>query len=229
MPSRFAQAHPFSAAPQRDGSSDGSRGPVQSVSAVSDRVLWDRARQGNTAAFGDLFERHAKAIYNYCFRRTADWALAEDLTSTTFLIAWRSVGRESLRAESALPLLYGIATNALGNRRRSIRRGRDAVARLPLPAVAEPDFADEAMQRVDDMAAMRGLLEIFLRLPRREQDVFALVEWSGLSYEEASAALGVPVGTVRSRLARGRNRLRELSAASGPKLGTGQTSPGRGE
>lgn len=187
------------------------------MSAVSDRVLWDRARQGDTAAFGDLFERHSKPIYNYCFRRTADWVLAEDLTSTTFLIAWRSIGRNSLGAESALPLLYGIATNVLRNSRRSIRRRRDAVARLPLPAVAEPDFADEAVQRVDDMAAMRSLLELFSRLPRREQDVLALIEWSGLSYEETSVALRVPVGTVRSRLARGRNRLRELSAVSGPK------------
>jgi RNA polymerase sigma factor (sigma-70 family) len=199
------------------------------VSAVSDRVLWDRARRGDIAAFGDLFERHSKPIYNYCFRRTADWPLAEDLTSTTFLIAWRSIGRYSLSAESALPLLYGIATNVLWNSRRSIRRGRDAVARLPLPAVAEPDFADEAMQRVDDTVAMRSLLELFSRLPRREQDVFALIEWSGLSYEEASAALGIPVGTVRSRLARGRNRLRELSVASGPKQGTGQTTSSRGE
>lgn len=112
--------------------------PYSPVSVVSDRVLWDRARQGDAAAFGELFEHHAGKIYNYCFRRTADWALAEDLTSTTFLIAWRGVGRESLRAESALPLLYGIATNALRNRKRSIRRGRDAFARLPLPRAADP-------------------------------------------------------------------------------------------
>lgn len=207
----------------------GSRGPILSVSAVSDRVLWDRARQGDAAAFGDLFDRHARKIYNYCFRRTADWALAEDLTSTTFLIAWRSVRGESLQADSALPLLYGIATNALRNRRRSIRRGREALARLPLPRVAEPDFADEAVQRADDAAAMRGLLELFSRLPRREQDVIALCEWSDLSYEEAAAALGVPIGTVRSRLARGRSRLRELAAASGPEQDAGQIVSSRGE
>lgn len=200
-----------------------------SVGAVSDRVLWDRARQGDAAAFGDLFDRHARKIYNYCFRRTGDWPLAEDLTSTTFLIAWRSVGRESLRADSALPLLYGIATNALRNRRRSIRRGRDALARLPLPRVAEPDFADEAVQRADDVAKMRDLLELFSRLPRREQDAIALCEWSGLPYEEAAAALGVPIGTVRSRLARGRSRLRELAGATGPEQGTSQLASSRGE
>jgi len=206
-----------------------SRGPILSVSGVTDQVLWDRARQGDAAAFGDLFDRHAKRIYNYCFRRTADWSLAEDLTSTTFLIAWRGVGRESLQAESALPLLFGIATNALRNRRRSLRRGRDALARLPLPRIAEPDFADEVGDRIDDEAAMRDLLDLFSRLPRREPDVLALCDWSGLSYDEAATALGVPIGTVRSRLARGRTRLRELAGATGPEQDTGQLVSSRGE
>jgi RNA polymerase sigma factor (sigma-70 family) len=187
------------------------------VGDVADRALWLRARAGDGAAFGILFERHAGRIYNYCFRRTADWALAEDLTSATFLLAWRSLRRESLEAESALPLLYGIATNVLRNRRRSLKRGREAFSRLPLPRAEEPDFAEEAAARVDDQAAMRELLGLFSRLPRREQDVLSLCEWSGLSYEDTAAALDIPIGTVRSRLARGRRRLRELAAASGPE------------
>lgn len=189
------------------------------MSESSDRALWGRARDGDGAAFGVLFERHGGRIYNYCFRRTADWALAEDLTSATFLVAWRSNRREELKAESALPLLFGIATNALRNRRRSLRRGRAAFARLPRPQVEEPDFAEEAAARLDDQVVMRQLLGLFSRLPRREQDVLALCDWSGLSYEDASAALGIPIGTVRSRLARGRRRLRELSLAIGPEEG----------
>jgi RNA polymerase sigma factor (sigma-70 family) len=190
------------------------------VSELPDRVLWGRARDGDAAAFGILFERHAGRIYNYCFRRTADWALAEDLTSTTFLHAWRGLPRGPLQAESALPLLYGIATNVLRNQRRSLKRGREAFARLPLPRVEESDFAEEAAIRVDDQAAMRPLLVVFTRLPRREQDVIALCEWSGLSYEDAAVALGVPIGTIRSRLARGRRRLRELASATGPEQDT---------
>jgi RNA polymerase sigma factor (sigma-70 family) len=187
------------------------------VSEVPDRVLWRRAREGDGAAFGALFERHAGRIYNYCFRRTADWALAEDLTSATFLLAWRSHRRENLRAERALPLLYGIATNVLRNQRRSLKRGREAFARLPLASAEEPDFAEDTAVRLDDQVAMRHLLELTSRLPQREQDVLALCDWSGLSYEEAAVALGIPIGTVRSRLARGRRRLRELSSASGPE------------
>jgi RNA polymerase sigma-70 factor (ECF subfamily) len=181
-------------------------------------VLWQQARAGDDAAFGVLFERHAGRIYNYCFRRTADWALAEDLTSTTFLLGWRSRERAPLQADSALPLLFGIATNVLRNQRRSLRRRRDAFARLPLERTEEPDFGDEASTRLDDQVAMRELLRLFTRLPRREQDVIALCDWSGLSYEDAAAALDIPIGTVRSRLARGRRRLRELAMASGPEV-----------
>jgi RNA polymerase sigma-70 factor (ECF subfamily) len=188
------------------------------MTEVSDRELWQHAREGHGAAFGLLFERHAGRIYNYCFRRTADWALAEDLTATTFLVAWRSRGSAPLQAESALPLLYGIATNVLRNQRRSLRRRRDAFARLPLEVAEEPDFGEEAATRLDDQAAMRQLLRLFARLPRREQDVVALCDWNGLSYEDAAVALAIPIGTVRSRLARGRRRLRELATTSGPEV-----------
>jgi RNA polymerase sigma-70 factor (ECF subfamily) len=184
---------------------------------MSDRVLWNCARDGDGAAFGILFERHGTRILNYCFRRTGDWTLAEDLTSATFLLAWRSHRRGPLLAESALPLLYGIATNVLRNQRRSLRRARDAFDRLPLERVEEADFAEETAERLDDQTVMRQLLAVFSRLPRREQDVIALCDWSGLSYEDAALALGVPIGTVRSRLARGRHRLRELAAAGGPE------------
>jgi RNA polymerase sigma factor (sigma-70 family) len=188
------------------------------VGDLSDRALWQQAREGDGSAFGVLFERHAGRIYNYCFRRTADWAQAEDLTSSTFLVAWRSHGRGPLQAESALPLLYGIATNALRNQRRSLRRRREALARLPLERVEETDLAEDASTRLDDQAAMRQLLRLFARLPGREQDVIALCDWSGLSYEDAAAALDIPIGTVRSRLSRGRRRLRELATTGGPEV-----------
>ena len=187
------------------------------MSELSDRVLWRQAREGDGTAFGVLFERHAGRIYNYCFRRTGDWAAGEDLTSVTFLLAWRSRGRAPLQAESALPLLYGIATNALRNHRRSLKRCRDAFARLPLERAEEVDFAEEGAIRLDDEVAMRQVLSLFARLPRRQQDVVALCDWSGLSYEDAAAALDIPIGTVRSRLARGRRRLRELATTSGPE------------
>jgi RNA polymerase sigma factor (sigma-70 family) len=164
-------------------------------------------------AFGLLFERHANAIYNYCFRRVGDWATAEDLLSIVFLEAWRRRDKE-LPPEKVLPWLYGIATNVVRNRRRSQRRYAAALKRVPAPD-AERRFTEVVDDSLDDERQMQDVLALIGRLPRREQDVFALCGWSELSYEDAAMALAIPVGTVRSRLSRARARLRELEPAFG--------------
>jgi RNA polymerase sigma-70 factor (ECF subfamily) len=181
-----------------------------------DRELWDAARQGDASSFGILFDRHARAIYNFCFRRCGNWAVAEDLTSVVFLEAWR---RRSiyLENESALPWLYGIAVNVTRSQRRSLSRYQAALSRLPAPDDV-PDQADDVVGRGDDADRMRDVLAAIQQLPQREQDVIALVAWEGLSYEGAAAALGIPVGTVRSRLSRGRRRLQELIDRSGHNI-----------
>jgi RNA polymerase sigma-70 factor, ECF subfamily len=180
---------------------------------LDDSVLWSRARAGDPDAFGLLFQRHARAIYNYCFRRVGNWAAAEDLVSIVFLEAWRRRSKP-LPIGKELPWLYGIATNVVRNRRRSERRYAAALRRVPAPHPS-PSFAEDSDGRVDDERLMERALVILARLPRREQEVFALCAWSELSYEDAAVALGVPVGTVRSRLSRARGRLRELDASRG--------------
>jgi RNA polymerase sigma factor (sigma-70 family) len=172
----------------------------------------DRELLRTPAGFGRLFERHGRAVYNYCFRRTADWSAAEDLTSVVFLEAWRKRKDVSLHGESVLPWLYGVATNVLRSRNRSLRRYRAALERLPRGH--EADFADDVADRVDDQRQMRDVLDAFRVLPKRDQDILALCVWSGLSYEEAAVALGLPVGTVRSRLSRARRRLSDESEIS---------------
>lgn len=186
------------------------------MKVLSDPELWQRAVAGEPTAFGELFERHSKAIYMFAFRRTADWSLAEDLTSVVFLEAWRRRADVRLVHESALPWLFGIATNVLRNARRSLRRHRAALDRLALED--EPDFADDLGERLDDRRRMREILVGYAKLPRGEQEVVALCRWSGLSYEETAVALELPIGTVRSRLARARRRLGELDGESGHEL-----------
>lgn len=181
--------------------------------ALSDASLWARARAGDADAFGLLFRRHARAIYNFLFRSTADWAAADDLLSIVFLEAWRRRDKE-LDDGFVLPWLYGIAVNVLRNRRRSERRFAAAMRRLPEP-VAEPDFAPSTEERVDDERRMQHALHLLHELPPREQDVFVLCAWMELSYEEAALALGLPIGTIRSRLSRARARLRELERGRG--------------
>lgn len=177
---------------------------------LDDDLLWGRVRQGDADALADLFRRHADVIYNYCFRRLGDWGAAEDMVSIVFLEAWRRRDAR-IRPGRVLPWLYGIATNVVRNRRRSERRYAAALHRLP-PDVLAPDPADDVVAQIDDERRMKRLLERVSELPQREQDVLALCVWSELSYEDAASALGLPTGTVRSRLSRARSRLRELEA-----------------
>jgi RNA polymerase sigma-70 factor (ECF subfamily) len=185
----------------------------EEMDLLDDSVLWSRSRSGDVDAFTALFERHATTIYNYCFRRLGDWGAAEEMLSLVFLEAWRRRNKE-LPKDKVLPWLYGIATNVVRNRRRSERRFRAALTRMP-PDPPEPGFEEEVDDRLDDERRIRSALELLGQLSRREQDVFVLCAWSGLSYDDAGLALGIPVGTVRSRLSRARRRLGELDLACG--------------
>jgi RNA polymerase sigma-70 factor (ECF subfamily) len=181
---------------------------------VSDIELWD-----DPTSFGVLFERHARSVYNHCFRRTASWADAEELMSAVFVEAWRR--RRDVRPinGSALPWLLGVANNLLRNHQRSLRRHRAALSRLPTPG-HQPDPADDVAGRLADEQAMRRVLADVERLPPRHQEVLALCAWAELTYQEAAEVLDVPVGTVRSRLARARARLVELGGNPPPTVDT---------
>jgi len=179
----------------------------------SDAELWERSRRGDADAFGLLFDRHARLIYNYCFRRIGNQATAQDMVSVVFLQAWRRREKE-LPPDKVLPWLYGIATNVVRHQRRSELRFRVALSRLPTPEVG-PDVAGAADERIDNERRAHKALNLLRELPRREQDVFVLCVGMELSYEDAALALGVPVGTVRSRLSRARARLREPNSGYG--------------
>ena len=157
----------------------------------------------DSARFEALFDRHAAELLRFCFRRTADAALAEDLVWIVFLEAWRA--RHKLR---------GDADAVMAVRHRDERRAPAvALAASPRrgagahrPAATAGESAAEVVAREHEM---RATLQSIARLPRRDQDILALCVWSELSYEQAARVLGVPVGTVRSRLSRARRRLRE--------------------
>lgn len=184
-------------------------------SALPDGELWRRATEHNGAAFGELVERHADAVYNHCFRRTGSWSMAEDLTSVVFLEAWRRRDEVRLHGESILPWLLAVANNATRNAERSLHRHRRLLAKLPPPVPGE-DCAAEAAARVDDGWAMARILADYRRLRPAEQEVLALCDWAGLSYAEAAAVLEVPLGTLRSRLSRARDHLRRLVDGGAP-------------
>jgi RNA polymerase sigma factor (sigma-70 family) len=177
-----------------------------------------RVRAGDPDAFGVLFDECARAVYNLAFRLTGNWSAAEEAVSLTFLEAWRLRGKVEPAGGSLRPWLLGIAVNVTRNLSRAARRHQAALGRLaPPPAV--PDFADELAGQIDDAAQLRRVLAALATLRQSEREVIALCVWSGLDYAAAATALGVPVGTVRSRLSRARGKLRALAAADAGRLG----------
>jgi RNA polymerase sigma factor (sigma-70 family) len=180
---------------------------------LEDRDVWKRAQAGDADAFGVLFDRYAPAVYNYCFRRSGDWALAEDLTSVVFLETWRRCSQVELTDGRALPWLFGVATNVIRNQRRSLRRYRKTIERIPA-LEPERDFVDDLVERLETQQRMRAVLAEVAHLPRSEQEVLALCIWEGLSNDQAAEALGIPNATLRTRLFRLRARLRKAAAST---------------
>ncbi|MEH6372790.1 RNA polymerase sigma factor [Streptomyces sp. KLMMK] len=185
----------------------------------------DRIRAGDREAFAELYDEHARTVYNHAFRLTGDWSSAEEVMSETFLEAWRTREKVEPEGGSLRPWLLGIATNKARNANRRVRRRLAFLARR-LSADPVRDFADESASRIDDSRELDAVRRAVKALRRPEREVLALCVWSGLDYAQAAQALGVPVGTVRSRLSRARARLRRLTDEQ-LTVDSGRTRPGR--
>jgi RNA polymerase sigma factor (sigma-70 family) len=183
--------------------------------------LRSRVRVGDPAAFNMLFDAYSRAVYNLAFRLTGNWSTAEEAVSLTFLEAWRLRASVEMEGGSLRPWLLGIAINVNRNMSRAARRHQAALSRLPPPPHV-PDFADELAGQLDDARQLRRVLAVLGRLRADERDVIALCVWSELDYAAAAQALGVPAGTVRSRLSRARRKLRKLAADCGDPAGPGR-------
>ncbi|MGW7046353.1 RNA polymerase sigma factor [Streptomyces avermitilis] len=171
-----------------------------------------RIRAGDREAFADLYDQYARAVYNHALRLTGDWSEAEEAMSETFLAAWRTRDAVEPEGGSLKPWLLGIATHKARNSNRSLRRRLAFLARHPQPPAVE-DFADESAGRIDDARRLAAVHDALGKLRRQDREVFALCVSAGLDYRQAAESLGIPVGTVRSRLSRARARLARLSSA----------------
>ncbi|HTX29814.1 MAG TPA: sigma-70 family RNA polymerase sigma factor [Solirubrobacteraceae bacterium] len=171
---------------------------------------------GDPSVFSTIFDRHFDAVFRYLARRT-ERAQAEDLAASTFTVAFERRDRFRPEAESARPWLLGIATNLLRNELRADRRATELAARLRHDVRSPSGTAGELADR----------LALLLReLDPDQLDVLLLYAWEELSYEEIATALAVPVGTVRSRLARARSRLRAGLEAGKPGDDSAQEASG---
>ena len=172
--------------------------------------------------FGAIFDRHYPAVHRYLARRTAR-AQADDLASATFVTAFER--RRSFRPQStsARPWLYGIATNLLRESGRATRRDGEVAHRLTTELPTSPGLDGAPGPSTE------GLPEALATLEAGQRDVLLLYAWEELSYEEIAEALEIPIGTVRSRLARARSHLRaqlaqpSLASDSSRPIDTGST------
>jgi len=172
--------------------------------------------------FGAVFDRHAAAIHGYISRRLGRDA-ADDLVAETFLVAFRQRGGYDQDQPSARPWLYGIATRLISRRRREEVRFFRAIARTGIDPVADPvaePVADEGARRADARRLHRRLAGALAGLSTADRDALLLIA-DGLSYQEAARALGVPAGTLSSRVARARRKLREGLGGVNPADGIG--------
>ncbi|GLX11223.1 RNA polymerase sigma factor [Microbispora sp. NBRC 16548] len=179
----------------------------ESATAVdaADTTLIQRSL-GEPEVFAVLFDRHAPSLHRYAARRLGP-DNAEDVVSETFLAAFQNRHRYDVRHADARPWLYGIASNVIGKRRRSeITVYRAYVRGGVHPADVSGGLVED---EVTTLAVNRPLAAALAALRPGDRHVLLLVAWADLTYEEVSRALGIPLGTVRSRLNRARRKIRE--------------------
>lgn len=165
-------------------------------------------------AFAALFDRYSAMLYRYVSRRLGPEA-AEDVVGETFLVAFSKRHRYDLAQREARPWLFGIATKLVARHHRAEAVRYRALRRSPVDGPVEGP-AERVAAGVTASASRPLLAEALSGLPRRDLDVLLLVAWGDLAYEEVARALGVPVGTVRSRLNRARRKVRAALGDTDP-------------
>ena len=164
--------------------------------------------------FAVLYDRYATVLHRYAGRRVGD-EVADDLVAATFLAAFRARQRYDLARASARPWLFGILTKEIARRHRTEKARFRALERAWSDRPAD-GLADRVAADVSAQAARGPLAAALARLSPAERGVLLLIAWGDLSYDEAAQALGIPVGTVRSRLSRARRKVREALGGANP-------------
>ncbi len=171
-----------------------------------DAADWVRVRAGDPAGLAVLFDRHAARLFRHACRLLTVREDAKDAVTIAFFELWRRRSSVRLVEGSPLPWLLNTVAHVARNLERSGRRYRALMARAPRrDAAGEPSGNDDS-----------GVLAALKRLPAREQSVVVLRVLEGYPERATAQTLGIPEGTVKSRLARARAKLRsEISAMEG--------------
>jgi RNA polymerase sigma-70 factor (ECF subfamily) len=169
-----------------------------------------RASRQEPERFAAIFDAYFADVHRYVERRLGRDA-ADDLAAETFLVAFRQRAEYDVDRPHARPWLYGIATNLVGrHRRREVARYR-ALARAAAGTAADAagrTTEDDVADRLSALAAQPALVRALAGLGAGDRDVVLLLAVAQLDHDEVAEALGIPLGTVRSRLHRARRKLR---------------------
>jgi RNA polymerase sigma-70 factor (ECF subfamily) len=191
----------------------------------ADRDLIRRAQSGDQEAFAQIVQDHQTMVYRLALAKTQRHHDAEEITQTVFLKAWQ--GLPAFRGEAALSTwLYRLTLNSCTDFFRQSHPeplsldDLGSPARTPVQPSPEEDFLWQEKQA--------ALLQAIHRLPEQSREILVLREFDGRSYEELSQILGIPVGTVRSRLARARLALRKDLLAQGNFFAPPPSNPAEG-
>lgn len=188
-----------------------SRSPI--TAGMSDaQLMLQSQREGG--CFGVVFDRHVDAIFGYIAARVGSTA-AEDIVADTFEVAFNRRAKFDLTASSARPWLYGIATRRLMKHRDAERRWLQRAARSPHESGFDGSLNDSDA-RLDARRMAPELAAALLRLSAAERDVLLLHAFDELSHEQVASVLGISVAAARTRLSRGRARMRTFLMASEP-------------
>lgn len=174
----------------------------------TDPELLERIAAGDREALAIVFRRHQRTVYRFSRQMLGSTEAAEDVTQDVFVALTRSAARFDPAVASLSSYLYGIARNLVLQRYKK-SRARVEVSIDDVAGEEEAEFATtcDPTETISRAQATRLLRQAILGLPVRYREVVVLCELNGLSYEEAAAIAGCPVGTVRSRLSRARHML----------------------
>jgi RNA polymerase sigma-70 factor (ECF subfamily) len=161
----------------------------------------------NPAMFGVVFERHHGAVFRFAARRIGRQE-ARDVASEVFVRAFKIRYRYDVSKGNCLPWLYGIAGNVIGDRLRSLERGRRFLLFAETSIDRVEPFGDADDRLVADSVA-DVLNDALGRLSKRDRETLLLFALEGLTYAEIAVVLDIPVGTVGSRIARARKQIGE--------------------
>ncbi|NQX28486.1 RNA polymerase sigma factor [Microbacteriaceae bacterium VKM Ac-2854] len=180
---------------------------------LDEAAVWASAIAGDAEAFASMYDLHRDRVFGHALRLTRSAHDAEDATAMVFLEAWRKRRSVRLVDGSIIGWLLVTTNYVVRNLMRSMNRYAHALAKLP-PSPDADDHAEEIGDRLDRTSRESVVREAFGRLNRADQDIITLCVLEEFSGAQAAAALGIPVGTVKSRLSRAKQRLGTLTTAS---------------